>query len=69
MEQHKFNTAVLSALSMILARQEFLTGLLMESVAVGNPEFLNTLRESHATLVEESSREWLERLSQIHESM
>ena len=65
MEQQKMNMATLTALSMIIARQEFLTGLMMESIAVGNPEFLNTLRDSHTTLVEESSKEWLKRLVNI----
>lgn len=59
------NMATLTALSMIIARQEFLTGLMIESIAVGNPEFLNTLRDSHATLVEESSKEWLHRLMNL----
>lgn len=69
MDQQKFNMATLTALSMIIARQEFMTGLLIESIAVGNPEFLETLRESHQTLVEESSRDWLKRLMATYNQM
>jgi hypothetical protein len=69
MDQQKFNMATLTAMSMIIARQEFMTGLLIESIAVGNPEFLNTLRESHEQLVEQSSREWLQRLLETYNKM
>ncbi|GAA4469866.1 hypothetical protein GCM10023093_30050 [Nemorincola caseinilytica] len=69
MEQQKMNMATLTALSMIIARQEFLTGLMIESIAVGNPEFQETLRDSHTKLVEESSREWLQRLMAVGATM